>query len=45
LANGVDAGQLMIALVAKLRADGLDPDALMRESVRDFRAAIVDAEK
>lgn len=45
LANGVDPGQLMIALVAKLRADGVDPDALMRESVRDFRAAIVDAEK
>lgn len=44
LANGVDPGQLMIALVAKLRADGVDPDALMRESVRDFRTAIVDAE-
>ena len=45
LDSGVDAGQLMIALVARLRADGQDPDALLRDSVRQFRAAIVNAER
>lgn len=45
LDSGVDAGQLMIALVARLRADGQDPDAVLRDSVRQFRAAIVNAER
>ncbi len=45
LASGIDPGQLMIALVAKLRAEGRDPDALMRESVRGFREAIINSER
>mgnify|MGYP003346242486 CR=1 FL=1 len=45
MTSGLDAGELMIALVARLRAEGRDPDALMRESVRAFRTAIVAAEQ
>lgn len=45
LASGLDAGELMIALIARLRRDGKDPDALLRESVRSFRSAIVAAEQ
>lgn len=45
LDGGVDAGHLMIALVARLRAEGKDPDALLRDSVRDFRNAIIQSER
>ncbi len=43
-AVGGDYGPLLLALVARARADGVDPEAALREAVRDHRARVRVAE-
>jgi len=45
LAADVDPSQVVIALIAQLRAADHDPDALLRAGVREFRERIVIVEQ